>query len=199
MFDPPTALDFRVELKPAKLDAIDFMKVKNCALKATILKNQTRIARYASDSQRLLLDLEYLRLAPRCIAQLQSRGVLVLAHTLESARQVILRQLPSRIFNATLASDRYRQVWQTVNAKSNDTSGAAEYLRSLRGVNRAVETWLSHDYTASNLDFEIQLSEVAKVRVNNPTYRLHLAEVVRLELLLQKATPMVYQRWQQRR
>lgn len=200
VFYLPTAADMRVDVAGFNIAAIDFMTVKHCALKATILKNQTRIARHASDSQRLLLDLEYLRLAPACIAQLKSEGVDVLAETLTAALRVIEQHLPARIFNATLGSSQYRPIWRAGVSGNKHTANGAQALTALREINRLANAWLARDYRANNLDFEIQLSEVAKARAHyGEFYAQQINEVLRLEVLLQKALPLAYLRWQQRR
>ena len=194
----PSAQEFRLQLADSGLEAVDFMAINSCSLKTTIIKSQTRIARYASDSQRLLLDLEFLRLAPTCIAQLQLDRTDTHANTLESIHAQIKQQLPARIFNATLASLHFRQVWQAENTAGRTTQ-TEPALHSLQAINQSVMSWLSGDYRADNLQFEIQLSEVAKVRLNNSRPNPHLAAVLRLEARLRSASSAAYLRWQQRR
>jgi hypothetical protein len=193
----PAAKIIRADLLSAKLHTIDFMQVKNCALKATILKNQTRIAQYATASQQLLLDLEYLRLAPECIIQLKNQGIDTLANTLESARRLIKRQLPGRIFNATLAAGQYRKVWLFDRSEKDYVQAPESPLIALRDINQTVQAWLLGNYTANNLQLEIQLSEVAKARVYYGRWHAQqLTEIMQLEALLQKAVPKPYQDWQ---
>ena len=197
---PPPPQGIRIELEPANLRTIDFMTVKNCALKTTILKNQTRIARYASDSQQLLLDLEYLHLAPACIALMHRHGLNELAQTLDSARLLIHQQLPARIFNATLGGGQYHQLWQTGVFDRRSTAIRGYPLQALREINQSVLAWLSGDYRANNLELEIQLSEAANANVyQGEFYRQQMREILRLEYLLQETIPLAYQLWKQRR
>jgi hypothetical protein len=196
----PPANMIRADLLPTTLHTIDFMQVKQCALKATILKNQTRIAQYATDSQQLLLDLEYLRLAPACIIRLQSHRMDALAGTLASAQRLIKYQLRARIFNATLAASQYRNVWQLDRSDKDHTLTPELPLKALRDINQSVRAWLLGNYTANNLQLEIQLSEVAKARVYYGYWHAQqLTELMWLEALLQEVAPEPYKQWQDER
>ena len=76
----------KIPLQAANVEALDFLVLKGCALKITLGKYNSSLGRFASDSQRLLLDLEYLRLAPRCVEYQRNQGETELATILEQAR-----------------------------------------------------------------------------------------------------------------
>ena len=50
-----------------QIDLIDFLSLTGCSLQVNLGRRNTQLGRTASPSQRLLLDLEFLDLAPACI------------------------------------------------------------------------------------------------------------------------------------
>jgi len=144
------------------LDALDFLALTGCAVQVTIGKRNSSLGRMAAPSQRLLLELEYLRLAPECIAHQRRQDRNTLADTLQGAWQAKRQQLPGLIYNATLAGAEYRQFWRA-NIAPGDYPAAtgSQVLSALKGVNRLTGQWLAGDYRADNLEFELLLGEVA--------------------------------------
>ena len=160
---PPRTARLLVELPGSKLDTLDFLALSGCAVQVTIGKRNSSLGRMASESQQLLLDLEYLALAPACIEQLQGAGRRALADTLAEAHRRKRAQLPARIYNATLANREYRQFWRIPPALTDypaQTAGAVP--AALKAITRAAERWLDGDYRFDNREFEIRLSEVAR-------------------------------------
>jgi hypothetical protein len=157
---PPRELHRQAD--PAGLDVLDFLSLHGCAVQVTIGKRNSSLGRLARDSQRLLLDLEYLELAPACVAQLRQRGEEALATTLHNAWASKRRQLPGAIFNATLGGSEYRAFWQ-VPANPGDYPAAtgSAVVGSLEGINLQVRRWLAGDYSADNQAFELLLADVA--------------------------------------
>lgn len=151
----------QIRIPPGKIDALDFLALSGCALQVTIGKRNSSLGRLARPSQRLLLELEYLRLAPACIAHQRGRGRSALADTLQQAWDDKQRLLPALVFNATLGSGEYHGFWQPPAAPGNYPAEiGSTALDALRGVNGMARRWLAGDYTADNLDFEILLGEV---------------------------------------
>lgn len=159
---PPRSAALRLDLPGSRIDTLDFLSLSGCELQVTIGRRNSSLGRLARDSQRLLLELEYLRLAPACVARLRAQGNDALAATLEQAWRDKREQLPARIFNATLGGEEYRAFWRAVPAPGaypavgEDTAAAA-----LAAVNAGVRRWLAGDYRADNRAFEILLGEVA--------------------------------------
>ena len=159
---PPRSAQLQLPLTGDTLNTLDFLALSGCALQTTIGKRNSSLGRMAKPSQRLLLELEFLRRVPQCIDHLRDEGRAALADQLAGARQMKQQQLPTLIFNATLGSDEYRAFWRT-------TRPAGEYPRvadqlaitALNAINQRVERWLSGDYSADNTAFEIALGEVA--------------------------------------
>jgi len=158
----PGPRELQRQFPGSAIDTLDFLALSGCALQVTIGKRNSSLGRMAKDSQRLLLELEYLRLAPECIAHQRKRGRTALADTLEQAWQAKRDQLPGRIFDATLGGEEYRRFWRGPGA-ANDYPAAtgSQVITALEGVTSTVRRWLDGDYRADNLEFEILLGEVA--------------------------------------
>ncbi|QIB67581.1 DUF3080 domain-containing protein [Kineobactrum salinum] len=159
----PAASALRLEITAGKLGALDFLALTGCEVQVTIGKRNSSLGLMASPSQRLLLDLEYLRLAPACIATLREQQRQALADTLAQVHELKQRQLPALIFNATLAGPEYRQLWQPPQVLGDypARTGSA-VLSALAAIDDSARRWLAGDYRADNLQFELQLSEVAR-------------------------------------
>ena len=191
---PPTR-QLRISLPLGTFPTIDFMALHGCALQITLGKYQSRLGRFASDSQRLLLDLEYLSLAPDCVALKQSEQQPALAEQLRQEHQLRLQQLPSRVFNATLANTEFQQFW---SGHSNRRANNAEFrltLSAITAINASTMRWLSGDYQASNIEFEIQLSEVRKGKAVYMQSEIFRATMAELEAQLGAALPLEYRLW----
>ncbi len=151
----------QVDIPPAKIDTLDFLALSGCKLQVTIGKRNSSLGRLARPSQRLLLELEYLRLAPECIEYQRGQGRAALADTLQQAWDDKRRLLAVFIFNATLASSEYLAFWQPRAAPGDYPAGiGSTALDALRGINAMARRWLAGEFSADNLEFEILLGEV---------------------------------------
>ena len=159
---PPTIADIRLSIPTSSLDSLDFLSVRGCALQTNIRKRSTDLSRQAKPSQRLLMTLEFLRLAPTCITQLHEKNNATLADRLQSFTVEQQGQLPALIFNATLGSEEYRAFWLP-----NSAPGAyprvrhGDSLAALHAINQHADHWLRGDYRTPEREFELLLGEVA--------------------------------------
>ena len=158
---PPVTVDLQLNIPWGTLDTLDLVSLSGCSVQTTIGKRNSSLGRYAKPSQRLLLELEYLRLAPQCIALLRDRQR-ALADVLKAAWHERQAQLPAMVFNATLGSEEYRSFWLAPRAPGDyPVVSLAVAVSALQRINRHVCRWLSGDYQAQNRDFEVLLSQVA--------------------------------------
>jgi hypothetical protein len=158
---PPVTVDLQLNIPWGTLDTLDLVSLSGCSVQTTIGKRNSSLGRHAKPSQRLLLELEYLRLAPQCIALLRDRQR-ALADVLKAAWHERQAQLPAMVFNATLGSDEYRSFWLAPRAPGDyPVVSLAVAVSALQRINRHVCRWLSGDYQAQNRDFEVLLSQVA--------------------------------------
>ncbi len=158
----PRPARLRIPLAPGRLAALDFLALRGCKLQVTVGKRNSSLGRLAPPSQSLLLELEFLRLAPACIEYLKDQDRDALASELSAAVDSKRLELPSRIYNATLATDEFRRLWQapqTLGDYPESTSSAP--LSALGAINALASRWLAGDYSANNRDFEMLLSDVA--------------------------------------
>jgi len=159
---PPRTGALRIALEGGSLDALDFLDLRGCALQVTVGKRNSSLGKLASDSQRLLLELEFLRLGPDCVQHQRDQGETALAAQLEGELVRKREQLPALIFNATLANEEYREFWRPVSPSDiypGDSS--SEAVLALENVTALARRWLAGTYDADNMEFEILLSEIA--------------------------------------
>ena len=160
---PPRPGQLRLDIPSDKLGTLDFMDLRGCELQVTIGKGNSSLGRLARDSQKLLLALEYLALAPNCIEFLQAEGETELANTLVQAQRQKADLLPALIFNATLASEEFRALWRpTPLTPDYPSSTSSAVVTALDNIQKSASRWLTGDYSADNLRFELQLSEVSR-------------------------------------
>ncbi|MEZ5573485.1 MAG: DUF3080 family protein [Halioglobus sp.] len=159
---PPTSGGLPSHPASIPLEGIGLLALTGCAVQATIGKYDSSLGRSAKASQRLILALEYLRLAPACIRQLQKYGNAALARRLQTGWHKQRAHLPELIFNATLGSEEYRAFWLASPAPGDfPRSGHEATANALRSIDRDVRRWLGGDYRAQNRSFELLLSEIA--------------------------------------
>lgn len=160
---PPRVGAVQLTVPGDSIDALDFLALRGCALQVTVGKRNSSLGRLAAPSQRLLLELEFLRLAPACSERLRGEGRDGLAATLDRAAAGKRAQLPARIFNATLGSEEFRAFWRapaTLGAYPAETS--SEPVSALAAIDALATRWLAGDYRADNQAFELLLSTVAR-------------------------------------
>ena len=195
----PSTGQLHITLQPGTFNTVDFMELHGCALQITLGKYQSRLGQFASESQRLLLDLEYLNLAPDCIALKRREHQQPLAEQLLQEKKLKLQQLPSRIFNATFANTEFQRFW---NRRSKCCDNPEQYqltISAFSNINGSVQRWLLGDYQASNIEFEIQLSEISKGSAAYMQSKLLRASITKLETQLRTVLPLEYQRWRELR
>lgn len=144
------------------LDTLEFLSLSGCAVQVTIGKRNSSLGRVAPPSQRLLLELEYLRLAPACVTTLRQKKKDALADALENAWQAKRTQLPTLVFNATLGGAEFRALWRTDSVPGEyPPVQSSAVIAALEAIKHNTKRWLSGDYEADNTAFELLLSDVA--------------------------------------
>ncbi|MDG1945543.1 MAG: DUF3080 family protein [Halioglobus sp.] len=159
---PSTLADIRLSIPTSALDSLDFLSVRGCAVLTNIRKRSTGLSRQAKPSQRLLMTLEFLRLAPTCIRQLHNENNTTLADRLQSFTVEQRGQLPALIFNATLGSEEYRAFWLPKSAPgAYPRAHHSDSLAALHAINHHADHWLRGDYRTPERGFELLLGDVA--------------------------------------
>ncbi|MEM1191640.1 MAG: DUF3080 family protein [Pseudomonadota bacterium] len=159
----PRAEALRLDFEDSALDGLDFLKLKGCALQTTVARRNSSLGRVAPPSQRLLLDLAFLRDAPACSETLAERDENRLATFIAQVARQKRDQLPRRIFNATLGGLEYRDFWRSGVPRGSypeDTSSAV--MTALEQITANAERWLDGDFSADDRDFELALGTIGQ-------------------------------------
>lgn len=159
---PPRVGALQLALEGGNINTLDFLALRGCALQVNVARRNSSLGRLARPSQTLLLDLEFLRLAPACVEDLEREGRNALKERLLEAQALKRAQLPARVFNATLGSDEYRAFWRGTRPPGDYPAVPDTVtLQALHAINAAVARWLAGDYSVDGFEFELLLSEVA--------------------------------------
>lgn len=160
---PPRAASLQLPVEGSEIDGLDFLLLRGCALQTTVARRNSALGRVAPPSQRLLLELAFLRDAPACIEQLRDGDQAELATTLERARVKKVQQLPSLLFNATLGSDEYRDFWRSTLLPADYPEQTGSYvITALESITEDARRWLAGDYAADETRLERSLAEIAR-------------------------------------
>ena len=148
-------------LKSNQIDLIDFLSLSGCELQINLGRRNTQLGRAATSSQQLLLDLEFMRLAPACSALMQERGNLELATTLDRARQDREKALLKSIANAILMGPEWKAFWERPSKLAYYPADTSSQIAVALWQLTALSTkWLTGDWNANNREFELHLSSL---------------------------------------
>jgi hypothetical protein len=151
----------RIELETTAIDLLDMLALGDCALAVTIGKANSSLGKLARDSQKLLLELEFLERVPGCIAELRSRDKQELAATLLAARERKHRDLPARIWNATLGGPEFRSFWKRpLHLHGYPAATGGEVPTALEELHALVEAWMSGQYLVGHARLEELLGTI---------------------------------------
>jgi hypothetical protein len=159
----PRARDLQLDLASGSIDLLDLFSLRGCELNVTIGKSNSSLGKLANDSQRLLLELEFLTLAPACIAALDPIEDAELVSTLTAAVASKQQQLPARIWNATLGGPEFRSFWKRptrLGSYPDDTGG--QVPTALERLAQLTARWLAGDYRAGSGELETLLADVRR-------------------------------------
>ena len=144
-----------------QIDLIDFLSLSGCELQVNLGRRNTQLGRAASPSQRLLLDLEFMRLAPTCSALLKERGNAELATTLNLTSHDREQKLPTSIADAILMGPEWEAFWERPKTLARYPADTSSQIAATLGQLTALSTqWLAGDWAASDREFELLLSEL---------------------------------------
>lgn len=159
---PPRTARLQIKIPGDSVDTLDFMALTGCAVQVTIGKRNSSLGLMARPSQKLLLELEYLRLAPDCVKHLRANNQEQLATTLEQSWELKRTHIPQLIFNATLASEEFRAFWRASPIPGEyPPVSSSVVIAALGSINHDAKRWMNGDYRADNREFELRLSEIA--------------------------------------
>ena len=168
---PDIALTTRPNLAGAV--TLDLTSLRHCALKTTLIKRGSSLGKKAKASQRLLLQLEFLHLAPDCIALQRQQGNIATANQLHDKWLYEKSTLPGQIFQATLSGTAFRAFWNAHPRPGEYPAvDVARARAALHRLTDMVVRWLQGDYRHDNLALELALGEIAGARAGHTLQRL---------------------------
>lgn len=157
----PSELEAASLTPTGSLSLIDFLSLSGCEVQVNIAKRNTSMGRTASASQRLILDLEFLRLAPPCVALMQEKGDDSVADTLQENIELRRSSLSARIFSAILAGPEWRKFWeQPMLLGAYPESASGDSAQALWELSTRVQRFVDHSWSASDEDLEPLLAVI---------------------------------------
>ena len=159
--DLPSKLATASLAATGSLSLIDFLSLSGCELQANIAKRNASMGRRALASQRLSLDLEFLRLAPACLTLMEGKGEDSVADTLRENIELRRTNLPMRIFSAIIAGPEWRKFWEKpILLGSYPESASGDSAQVLWELSGRVQRFLDHNWSAADEDLEPLLSAI---------------------------------------
>lgn len=133
------------------LSLIDFLALSGCELQANIAKRNTTMGRNASASQRLIFDLEFIRLAPTCIDKLRAEDEEDIVDLLEISLAKRNELLVYTVAQAILGGTEWREFWRApelLNDYPANTSGDA--AQSLWELSQRIKRFLNGNWSPAD-------------------------------------------------
>ncbi|CAA0082936.1 Uncharacterised protein [Zhongshania aliphaticivorans] len=157
----PRPRDLALTFETSNIDLLDFLRLRRCALRETIAQRNSILGRHGDASAKLIFDLRFLNEAEDCIQILNSDGKNSLATQLREAVNLKRRELPSRIFLASIAGAEFREFWQAppdLRAYPND--GKDPSIAALARWQYWQQQWLSGNWQHNADDVLLTLGEI---------------------------------------
>ena len=186
----PQRRDLTLELSDQRIGILEFIRLYNCQLGQVIGERNSVLGRVAPASQRVFIELDFLRFAPACVSLLRSRENHELADKLENAHAVKRKELPRLLWQATLGSDEFSKLWRIPQHLGEFPEGGEGNVQdSLAEVEYWVKRWLGGDYSYDSKAFETALG---RIRHGRAGYLLSAATL--LESHLEAANSVIEDR-----
>lgn len=146
---------------PDTIGLIELWSLRDCALHGLIAEKNSSLGRVALPSTQLFHELDFLRLLPVCLQQLDASGDEELAKLLLQVGETKRERLPNIIWHALLGGPEYREYWNTPQQLPDYAVGmgapahtAAQALTQLAGA------WLKGDYQVDRGAVETHLKQL---------------------------------------
>lgn len=144
-------------LKESKINLLEFLRLSQCDLQRHIGERNSSLGKLQKDSQRLIYDIEFIRLANICIDSLS------LENPLREVLQVVTAdkeaQLPLLLWNATFASEEFAHLFSLSTGYINAADFAAKPINLFEALNAIERMVRKEEITQS--DFESALAVLA--------------------------------------
>jgi Protein of unknown function (DUF3080) len=143
------------------LDLLDFLRLYGCDLQVLVAEANSGLGKFAGGSQRLIYELSFLRLAPDCIAMLESEGRQELAGLLQRTTELKKQNLELFIAKVFLESQELREFWKTSGVAPDYPAGLSiEPLQALIALSNSIDQWLAGNYSEGAAELETMLFNI---------------------------------------
>ncbi|WP_279244890.1 DUF3080 family protein [Candidatus Litorirhabdus singularis] len=172
----PRPRDLVAKPVTATIDLIELWSLRDCALHGLIANKNSSLGRVSLSSTKLFHELDFLRLLPACLKQLEISGRDELSTALEQVGNAKRERLPSFIWQALLGGQEYRDYWNLPQQVPDyDAAAGAPAQQAAQALIILAQAWLKNDYRVDRAAVETHLK---KMRFGN-------AGVLQKSLILQ--------------
>ena len=190
----PRPRDLESTFATSNIDLLDFLRMRRCALRETIAERNSILGKHGDASAKLIFDLRFLSEAEDCIRVLEEDNNDTLALQLEEAVKLKTRELPARIFSASLAGAEFRELWHAPpDLKGYPTTEQDTGIAALSRWSDWQHQWLNGDW---HHDSNAILETLGEIRLGHGGTLLK-AQQVNIQGL-QEATSIIAQRVSER-
>ncbi len=158
----PRPRDLTIAQEDVSIDLIDYLSLKGCKLQHVVARSNDSLGRVAQPSTKLVHHLNFLRLAPSCIAHLETNDQARLAETLRLAHSRKHEQLQATIWKAIIGGEEYRAFWRKPNTLSAYPAQAfTDADAALVSLTEKIHRWLAGDYQVDAAALESDLQKLS--------------------------------------
>ncbi len=160
----PRTRDLRIIFESEGLDLLEFLRIGECELQALVAERNSSLGRLALPSQQLIYELGVLRTGEACVLSITENDP-ELASKLTSVLAAKRKELPGRIWQATIGSKEFKSYWSPAPIHDlNEAVSDAEVILALTHLAADIERWLSGDHAADSTRLEGQLNVIRQGR-----------------------------------
>lgn len=131
------------------INLLEFLRLGRCKLGQTLARRNSILGKHGDAASLLLFDLQFLSQVDDCAARLADRDQHALAEALLRAKRVKAKELPRRIFAASLAGPEFRELWSPPEQRQTyQPSGEDVAVAALQRWALWQGRWLAGDWSA---------------------------------------------------
>lgn len=165
-----------IAIERVTITLLDFLRLFGCELQYTIGQRNNQIGKVAPASQQLINALMFQQQAKSCIDLQYQRGNDSLADELALVSEQKRFQLPSLIYNATLASTEFSAMWQYRPTADYPHSVSTEMVSAIERLNTFSKAWLAGEYDVGLSELEATLGLIRQGDVGTLWHVLALGD-----------------------
>lgn len=158
----PDVRDLRLVPAEDNIDILEFLRIGRCELQQLVAERNSNLGRLAEPSQRLVYEINFLRLGDACLAAIAD-DYPDLAAELAAVLETKRRDLPIAIWQATLGGDEFRALFSPGSeALPEAFEEDSELLLAFQQLETDIERWLAGNYAIDSGRLERQLDLIRR-------------------------------------